>query len=97
MLIDGNIYEADNLKTPFVLGLFRPIIYIPKGLSEEDKRYIVLHERMYIWRCDHIVKYFAYFILCLHWYNPLVWVAFLLMVTDMEMSCDERVLKERMC
>lgn len=94
MLIESNIYEADNLKTPFVLGLFRPIIYIPKGLSEEEKYYIVLHEWTHIRRCDHMVKFFAYFILCLYWYNPLVWVAFLLMVTDMEMSCDEWVLKE---
>lgn len=94
MLIEGNIYEADNLKTPFVLGLLKSTIYIPIGLSEEEKHYIVLHERTHILHRDHIVKFFAYFILCLHWFNPLVWVAFLLMVTDMEMSCDERVLKE---
>lgn len=94
MLIKSNIYEADNLKTPFVLGLFRTFIYIPKGLSEEEKQYILRHEQTHIRRRDHMVKFFAYFILCLHWYNPLVWAAFLLMVTDMEMSCDERVLKE---
>lgn len=94
MPIDGNIYESDNLKTPFVLGLFRPRIYIPTGLSEEEKCYIILHERTHIRRHDHVVKLIAYFILCLHWFNPLVWAAFLLMGTDMEMSCDERVLKE---
>jgi beta-lactamase regulating signal transducer with metallopeptidase domain len=94
ILIENNIYEADNLKTPFVLGLFKPMIYIPHGLSEKEKHYILLHERTHIRRHDYIVKLFAYFILCLHWYNPLVWAAFRLMVTDMEMSCDERVLKE---
>ena len=93
-LIEGNIYESDNLKTPFVLGLFRPRIYIPTGLSEEEKRYIILHERTHIRRCDHIVKLFAYFVLCLHWFNPLAWAAFVLLSTDMEMSCDECVLKE---
>ncbi len=90
----ADIYEALNLKTPFVLGLFRPKIYIPAGLSEEEKRYIILHERTHIRRRDHLVKILAYFILCLHWFNPLAWAAFLLMGADMEMSCDERVLKE---
>jgi beta-lactamase regulating signal transducer with metallopeptidase domain len=89
-----NIYKANNLKTPFVLGLFRPKIYIPAGLTEEESRYIILHERMHIRRHDHVVKFLAYLILCLHWFNPFVWAAFLLMSTDMEMSCDERVLKE---
>ncbi|RYD02592.1 hypothetical protein N752_25010 [Desulforamulus aquiferis] len=94
ILIEDNIYEADNLKTPFVLGLFRPKIYIPAGLSEEEKRYIILHEQTHIRRHDHVVKFLSYFILCLHWFNPLAWAAFLLMSADMEMSCDERVLKE---
>ena len=93
-LVQDNIYEADNLKTPFVLGLFRPKIYIPAGLTEEKKCYIILHERTHIRRHDHVVKFLAYFILSLHWFNPFAWAAFLLMGTDMEMSCDERVLKE---
>lgn len=89
----GNIYEADNLKTPFVLGVFRPKIYIPIGLREEERRYILLHEQTHIQRFDHLVKPFAFLILALHWFNPLVWVAFLLMSGDMELSCDEKVLK----
>lgn len=92
--VGDNIYVADNLKTPFVLGLFRPKIYIPSGLSDEERRYITLHERTHIQRRDHIVKMLAYFVLCLHWFNPLVWVAFVLMGADMEMSCDERVMRE---
>jgi beta-lactamase regulating signal transducer with metallopeptidase domain len=91
---ESNIYEADNIKSPFVLGVFNPKIYLPLGLSEKERGYIVLHERTHIRRYDHIVKFTAYFILCLHWFNPLAWVAFLLMGVDMEMSCDERVLKE---
>src|SRR5690606_23560949 len=69
-------------------------IYIPSGLSEEEKSYIILHEQTHIRRFDHLVKMVAFLILCVHWFNPLIWAAFLLMSADMEMSCDERVLKE---
>lgn len=92
--IEANIYEAENIKSPFVLGIFNPRMYLPIGLSEQEKSYIILHEQTHIKRHDHIVKFAAYFVLCLHWFNPLAWVAFLLMGVDMEMSCDERVLKE---
>lgn len=94
VLSEGNIYEAENLKTPFVLGFIRPKIYIPAGLYTEEKSYIILHERTHIRRFDHVVKLFAFLVLCIHWFNPLVWIAFILMTADMEMSCDERVLKE---
>ncbi|MCL2322717.1 MAG: DUF4829 domain-containing protein [Oscillospiraceae bacterium] len=92
--LEANIYEKENIKSPFVLGVFTPKIYVPIGLSEKEQGYIILHEKTHIRRHDHIVKFVAYFILCLHWFNPVVWVAFLLMGTDMEMSCDECVLKE---
>lgn len=92
--IEANIYEANNTKSPFVLGVFSPKVYLPVGLSEHERGYILLHEQTHIRRRDHIVKFAAYFILCLHWFNPLAWVAFLLMGADMEMSCDERVMKE---
>jgi len=92
--VEANIYEANNIKSPFVLGFFSPKIYLPFGLSEKERGYILLHEQTHIRRRDHIVKFMAYFVLCLHWFNPLAWVAFLLMGVDMEMSCDERVLKE---
>ena len=91
---EANIYEVENIKSPFVLGIFGPKIYLPIGLSMPERGYIVLHERTHIRRRDHIVKFAAYFVLCLHWFNPLAWAAFLLMGVDMEMSCDERVLKE---
>lgn len=94
VLSEGNIYEAENLKTPFVLGFIRPKIYIPTGLPAEEKSYIILHEQTHIRRFDHVVKLAAFLILCVHWLNPFVWIAFILMSADMEMSCDERVLKE---
>lgn len=92
--IESNLYEAANLRTPFVIGLFRPKIYLPAGLSGEERRYILLHEQTHIRRRDHAVKMFAYLVLCLHWFNPLAWIAFVLMGADMEMSCDERVMRE---
>ncbi len=94
VLTERNIYEAENLKTPFVLGFIRPRIYIPSGLSPEEKSYIILHEQTHIKRLDHVVKLAAFLILCVHWFNPFVWAAFLLMSADMEMSCDEKVLKK---
>ena len=92
--VEGNIYETDGIRSPFVSGVLKPKIYIPLNLSGPEYEYIILHERTHIRRHDHIIKFAAYFILCLHWFNPLTWAAFLLMGVDMEMSCDERVLKE---
>ncbi len=92
--IERNIYETDNLKTPFVFGIFRPEIFIPAELAVEEKSYIIRHEQTHIRRLDHIIKPFAFLVLSIHWFNPLAWVAFVLMSTDMELSCDERVIKE---
>ena len=92
--VEGNLFETDGIVSPFVSGILKPRIYIPLGLSGQEREYIVLHERTHIRRHDHIVKFAAYAILCLHWFNPLAWAAFLLMGVDMEMSCDECVLKD---
>ncbi|MGI6066792.1 MAG: M56 family metallopeptidase [Bacillota bacterium] len=93
-LIEQNIFQAKNLKTPFVFGLIRPKIYLPVGLNVDERNYILLHEKTHIQRKDHIIKVLAFLIVSIHWFNPLVWIAFMLMSTDMELSCDERVLKE---
>ena len=82
------------MQTPFVLGLIRPKIYLPAGLNDDERDYILLHEQIHIRRKDHIIKMLAFFVLCIHWFNPLVWVAYLIMSIDMELSCDERVLKD---
>ncbi|MCL2820777.1 MAG: M56 family metallopeptidase [Oscillospiraceae bacterium] len=92
--VEDNIYEAGNIDSPFVLGFIKPMIYLPVNLYGNEKNYIILHEQTHIKRFDHLIKLFAYFILCMHWFNPLAWVAFILINVDMEMSCDERVLKE---
>ncbi len=92
-LREKNIYEAENLQTPFVLGFIRPKIYLPARLTESERAYILLHEQTHIQRKDHIIKILSFIILAIHWFNPLVWLAFSLMSKDMELSCDERVLK----
>ncbi|QHA01445.1 DUF5301 domain-containing protein [Dehalobacter restrictus] len=89
-----NIYLADHIATPFVIGLFRPKIYLPSTISSGEQDYIILHEQTHIKRLDHIAKMIAFLTLAIHWFNPLVWVAFVCAVKDMEMSCDERVLKQ---
>jgi len=94
ILVEKNIFESNTIQSPFVLGFLKPKIYMPHISNQQERNYIVLHEQTHINRYDHIIKFTAYFILCLHWFNPLVWVAFFLMSVDMEMSCDERVLKE---
>jgi beta-lactamase regulating signal transducer with metallopeptidase domain len=88
-----NIYLADHIVTPFVIGILRPKIYLPSTLRGEEQSYVILHEQTHIRRQDHLVKMFAFLVLVVHWFNPLVWVAFVFIVKDMEMSCDERVIK----
>lgn len=86
----GNLYECE-IRSPFVAGIFKPKIYIPYGL--EEREYVVCHESCHIRRRDYLTKPLAYFILSLHWFNPLVWLGFFLMTRDMEMSCDEHALQ----
>ncbi len=93
-LVENNIYELENLKTPFVMGVFKPLIYLPTNLDEEEKINIIKHEQIHIKRKDHMIKIFAFIMLMLHWFNPLVWISFVLMNNDMELSCDEKVIKE---
>ncbi len=89
-----NIYSAEGLPSPFVMGFLSPKIYIPGGLNDEEREYVLKHEHVHIKRGDHIIKLFGFGVLALHWFNPLCWLAFTLMSRDMEMSCDERVLRD---
>lgn len=94
VLLRDNIYIADHITSPFVMGLIRPKIYLPSSLPEAQQGHITAHEQYHIYRLDHIVKFLSFLTLCVHWFNPLVWVAFILSGQDMEMSCDEAVLKK---
>jgi len=92
---EGNgIYKGDKVGSPFVLGFIRPKVYLPFGLSEENQSYVLRHEHAHIKRLDHLVKPLAFFILALHWFNPLVWVSYILLCRDIEYACDEKVIKE---
>lgn len=88
------IYIADDIDTPFVMGIFRPVIYLPGTLDRAERKYIIAHEQHHIHRGDHIFKSLAFLALTIHWFNPLVWVAFVLAGRDMEMSCDEAVIRK---
>lgn len=88
-----NVYITESISTPFVIGLIHPRIYLPSLLSKDERRYILLHEQIHLRRKDHIVKIISFAALCLHWFNPLVWAAFFLSGKDMEMSCDEAVIR----
>lgn len=90
--LEGNVYGSDRIDTPFALGVFKPRIYIPFGLSDSAKEYVLAHESCHLKRLDHIVKPISFLILAIHWFNPLCWLAFHCMSLDMELSCDEAVL-----
>ena len=92
--LDGNVYESDQVRSPFILGFFRPRIYIPFGLHDQERKYILEHERVHLKRKDPVVKLLSLCVLAIHWFNPLVWLAYFLMGRDMEMSCDEKVLSQ---
>lgn len=85
---------ADDIDSPFVMGFFRPVIYLPGSLDPAERRYIIAHERHHIRRGDHIFKALGFLALTIHWFNPLVWLAFVLASRDMEMSCDEAVIRK---
>lgn len=91
-LLSGNIFETDKISSPFVCGFINPKIYLPVGLSGNEKDYVLRHEKTHIARKDHLIKPLAFLVLSVHWFNPFMWLAFILMSRDLEMSCDEKVL-----
>ena len=93
VLLSGNIYETDQIDSPFVLGFFRPRVYLPVGLTEQERRYVLLHEQAHLRRWDHRLKPLAYALLCLHWFNPILWIAYRLLCLDIEMATDQAVLR----
>lgn len=90
----GNVYLSDYIDFPFVLGIVKPKIYLPSTMPESEYAHTILHEMYHIARKDHVVKGIAFAALCIHWFNPLVWIAFILAMSDMEMSCDEAILNQ---
>lgn len=87
-----NIYLCDGIDSPFLLGLIRPRIYVPSDLDEDSLQYVLLHENAHIKRRDHWWKPLGFLLLCIYWYNPLLWVAYWLLCRDIECACDEKVI-----
>lgn len=92
--LEGNIRQSEYVTSPFVLGVLRPIIYLPYGIKQPHIDHILAHERTHIRRGDHLIKPLGFVILSVHWFNPLIWVAYILLCRDIEAACDERVIKE---
>lgn len=88
--LEENVYECE-IASPFVLGLFRPRIYLPFSLENGERELVLAHERAHITAGDHIIKPLGWLLLAAHWYNPLVWLAYALFCRDIELACDERV------
>lgn len=91
--IAPGVYETDRVEVPLVMGYLRPKIYLPSFLRAEERAYILLHERIHLHRRDYLIKPAAFAITLLHWFNPLVWLAYHLLSEDMERACDEAVLR----
>ena len=91
--IQDNVYRCTQWSTPFVLGIIAPCIYVPESVSEEDLPQVLAHERCHIRRWDHVVKPFAFLLLAVNWFNPVLWAAYVLLGRDMENACDEMALK----
>ena len=92
--LEGNVFLCDNIKSPFILGVFRPRIYLTSGMDEAARDCVLRHERAHLRRWDHMWKPLGFVLLAVYWYNPLVWVAYILFCRDMELACDERVIRD---
>ncbi len=88
-----NIKQSEHIGTPFVLGVFRPTVYLPFSVEDADAEYIIAHEKAHIRRGDHLVKPLAFLLLSVYWFNPLMWLAYILLCRDIELACDERVIR----
>lgn len=89
-----NIYICDAVKSPFILGIIKPRIYLSSAFNEEEMDYIIAHERAHLKRKDHLWKPFGYLLLCIYWFNPLCWIAYIMLCKDIELACDEKVIKD---
>lgn len=94
VLLKENIYESEKVKTPFVLGVFEPRIYLPFYLKENDWELVILHEKKHAQAGHPFMKILGYFVLCIYWFCPVIWLGYHLFCKDMELECDEMVLKE---
>lgn len=93
-MLYGNIRMSEYVTSPFVMGILSPKIYIPYGLSGNELQTVLAHETEHIKRKDHLWKIFAYFLLCVYWFNPVLWISYSFFCRDLELACDEAVLRD---
>ena len=97
LVLAGDIYLCDYIETPFILGIIRPRIYLPTGMHPSAAAHVLAHERAHIRRLDHWWKPLGFLLLTMHWFNPVIWLAYILLCRDIELACDEKVIKEMGC
>lgn len=93
-LLEDNIWVCDHIDTPFILGIIRPRIYLPSDMSGRDVEYVVAHEKAHLQRRDYWWKPLGFVLLSVYWFNPVLWIAYILLCRDIELACDEKVIKE---
>ncbi len=94
VLLYENIFQSERVGSPFVLGIVRPKIYLPFSVNEQNIFYVIAHEKAHISRKDHLWKPIGFLIFAIHWFNPLMWLGYILLCRDIELACDEKVIKE---
>ena len=95
--LQGNIYETEHIASPFVLGVLRPRIYLPYHMDSRDREQVIAHEQAHLRRGDHVWKPLGFLLLTIHWFNPLLWLSYVLLCRDIELACDEKVIKNLSC
>lgn len=95
--LQGNIYETEHIDSPFVLGVLRPRIYLPYHMDSRDREQVIAHEQAHLRRGDHVWKPLGFLLLTIHWFNPLLWLSYVLLCRDIELACDEKVIKNLSC
>lgn len=94
VVLNDNIWLCDRIDTPFILGIFRPHIFLPSSMNEADMEYVIAHEKAHLKRNDHWWKPIGFLLLTVYWFNPVMWFAYILLCRDIELACDEKVIKE---
>ena len=94
VLFRDNIYQSENVYSPFVLGIIRPKVYLPFAMTGSEMIHVIAHEEAHILRKDHWWKPLGFAILAVHWFNPLVWIAYVLLCRDIEIACDQKVIRK---
>lgn len=92
--LQGNIYQSEQVASPFVLGILRPKVYLPYHMDSREAQHVLAHEQAHLRRCDHFWKPLGFLLLTIHWFNPLMWLSYAMLCRDIELACDEKVIRD---